>query len=731
MPNTPPSSKPTVLPFNGVPPQPNAANYAPPPPTNENVAKQPANPTTPKPSLLRRWKRTVLSSAASHSPPSESQPEVQPDPEQAKREQQEVEEKYNQHFLNVVSGVPGAHHELTGEAAERVKRNENFLHQAFGISIESDDKPDGASPKTLPQSDDAAPSPTLSQPPADPHMQIQDQQSSQPHPDLNSQAHESQPSQLQPQPYLQPQPQAPSESASQLAEMFGNQAYGGKTNTVSFSQSFGVHMPPPQSAPQHDQARPQARPIGWGGVAESMVMGAMPIDRQPLPHQLPHALGLADLDPNLAWRIGRGRDLGLRGVELEEAGNLGDAEAVYLEALSLMVPASRELDHGPDSTRQMRMRQKARVQREAAAMLDRCEEIKAFLKANAPDVPREMPVMPGTTSSTQRSVGPVAQHAQPNIPTNTSNTRSLQPSSIIPPPPPAAPSGLDDVLVTRLENRRSILPGALGDMIGGEKKSQVEDQPMIHGQKNSRIENQPMIGGGKKSLIETIPNITPSSLPTPPLTPMQSDYVKRPVVAPDPFSRPSALTPLSKVATKSIDSTGGSAGKGAFLRRCSNRASSVGDGTPMAQIQRLSIQQEKNDFGHPPPGLPSLPPAINLGSVDVTRSQSAELNQELMGQPPSMSMALIEFQTDKFHRDSVYDTFEGGFQKMSRYNGPNDVNGYWAQRCVICSDYAKLRAPCGDGFCTKCANQSVSVFVTCPVKNCQQVLSFDTFEHIL
>lgn len=460
-------------------------------------------------------------------------------------------------------------------------------------------------------------------------------------------------------------------------------------------------------------------------------MGAMPIDRRPLPHQLPHALGLADLDPNLAWRIGRGRDLGLRGVELEEAGNLGDAEAVYLEALSLMVPASRELDHGPDSTRQMRMRQKARVQREAAAMLDRCEEIKAFLKANAPDVPREMPVMPGTTSSTKRSVGPVGQRAQPNIPTDSSNTRSLQASSILPPPPPPALSGLEDVLVTRLENRRSVLPGALEDMTGGEKKSQDEDHRMIDGQKKSRIEKQPLIGVGGKSPIDSIPNLTPPSPPAPPLTPTQSDYVKRPIVASGPFSRSTALTPLSKVATKSIDSTGGSAGKGAFLRKYSSRESSVGDGTPTAQIQRLSIQPEKNGFGHPPPALPSLPPAINFGSVDVTRSQSAELNQELMGQPPSMSMALIEFQSDKFQRGSVYDTFEGGFQKMSKYNGPDDVNGYGAQRCVICSDYAKLRAPCGDGFCTKCANQSVSVFVTCPVKNCQQILSFDTFEHIL
>lgn len=726
MPNTPPSSKPTTLPFNGVPPQPNAANYAaPPPPANENAGKHPAKPATPKPSLFRRRKKKNPStSAASHSP-SESQSEVQPDPDQAERDQQEAKEKFNQHFLDVVTGAPGAHHEITGEAAERVQQNEKFLNQVYGISIESDDKPDASSPKTLPQTDAADASPTSSQPPADPHMQINDQQPLQPRPDLYSQTHEPQPSQMQ------PQPQAPSESASQLAEMFGNRAYGGNPNTMSFSQSFGPTVPPPQPASQYDQTPPQARPIGWGGVAESMVMGPMPNNRQQLSHQLPHALGPADLDPNLAWRIGRGRDLGLRAVELEEAGNLGDAEAVYMEALSLMVPASRELDYGPEPTRQMRMRQKARVQREAAAMLDRCEEIKAFLKANAPDVPREMPVMPGTTTSTKRSVGPVAHRAQPNILANTSITGSLQPSSIIPPPPPPQLSGLDDVLVTRLESRRSVLPGAFGNMTGGEKKSQFEDHSITDGLKKSRNENQLMTSGGKKSPLESIPNLTPPSPSAPPLTPTEFDNVKRPVVAPGSFSRPSALTPLSKVASNSIDSAGGSSGKGAFLRRYSSRASSVSDGTLTAKIQRLSIQREKNDFGHPPPALPSLPPAINMGSVDMTRSQSAELNQELMGQPPSMSMALIQFQTDKFHTGSVYDTFEGGFQKMSRHNGSDDVNGYGAQRCVICSDYAKLRAPCGDGFCAKCANQSVSVFVTCPVKNCQQVLSFDTFEHIL
>lgn len=103
-----------------------------------------------------------------------------------------------------------------------------------------------------------------------------------------------------------------------------------------------------------------------------------------------------DVDPMLADKIRRGRELALLAIEQEEQGNMGAAESGYMKALSLLIPASKELDVGSELTKASRMRQKEKIQREASAMLDRCEELRLFLKANGPSVPQEIPDLPSS-----------------------------------------------------------------------------------------------------------------------------------------------------------------------------------------------------------------------------------------------------------------------------------------------------------------------------------------------
>lgn len=312
------------------------------------------------------------------------------------------------------------------------------------------------------------------------------------------------PAQMFPGQGPQQQQQLPRREAAadaQMAEMFGAQAYVGNAAYHHQPSALPPQMPPaayaaeglpPQahaSLPYQGQSgAPQPAvnpaPIGWGDVynVPSQPMFGAPMRSS---GSMRNAL---DIDPALADRIRRGRELAKLAIGQEEQGNLGAAENGYMKALELLVPVSKELDVGSDLDKNVRMQQKAKIQREAAAMLDRCEEIRLFLRANGPAVPNEMPSIPSvmssppgkgsrttaakskkdsslrppdhdsdlSTSGPTRS--PTAELSRPK-PVEPKISESAPPNRPPPPPPPTFDGDSGDLL-DRIASRRNVLSAA-------------------------------------------------------------------------------------------------------------------------------------------------------------------------------------------------------------------------------------------------------------------------------
>lgn len=239
----------------------------------------------------------------------------------------------------------------------------------------------------------------------------------------------------------------------------------GSTSKSSFIQGGNVRSLPAQPTP-----------IGWGDAYDTA-------PSQPLygtPAHLPQR-GPTTVDPRLAEKISRGRQLAFLAIEQEEQGNMGAAEAGYMKALSLLVPASKELDIGSELNKNARLSLKAKVQREASAMLDKCEQLRVFLKATAPTVPTEVPNMPtqnataygirsrnlhpprtDRTSFDEDPVSPDSAVLPPREEMRTSFPKKTQKLLPPPPPPPPPPSFQDDPreLIQRLEDRKNVLSAA-------------------------------------------------------------------------------------------------------------------------------------------------------------------------------------------------------------------------------------------------------------------------------
>lgn len=194
----------------------------------------------------------------------------------------------------------------------------------------------------------------------------------------------------------QQQPTRDTAAEAQMAEMYGRQAYVG-INSMLTSDAMGEAMPSMQQyslLQQHPQqgyssVRQTPTPVGWGDAYGSVP--SMPMYGNPM---VSRSQAPIDVDYMLMEKIRRGRELARLAVSQEEQSNLGAAEAGYMKALDLLVPALKELDIGGELNRNARMQMKKKVQREATAMLDRVEELKMFLKANGPAVPNEMPTAP-------------------------------------------------------------------------------------------------------------------------------------------------------------------------------------------------------------------------------------------------------------------------------------------------------------------------------------------------
>lgn len=144
-----------------------------------------------------------------------------------------------------------------------------------------------------------------------------------------------------------------------------------------------------QSAPP-----PPLAPSAGGSLDGFTAAGGYGMPGAPAPHA--HAAGSlvqsqTYIEPGLADRIRRGRELERLGIAGEEGGNLGHAQAAYMKALELLIPAISGLEHGPDVSYAFRAAEKRKLQNEAELMLGRCEELKRFLALNSAAVPSERP----------------------------------------------------------------------------------------------------------------------------------------------------------------------------------------------------------------------------------------------------------------------------------------------------------------------------------------------------
>ena len=152
-------------------------------------------------------------------------------------------------------------------------------------------------------------------------------------------------------------------------------------NSMNKQGDFQFELPPPPPPPNEDQLRGYIHPLAWDTDSEPMGAGNLPISNRKRT-AVPPPRSDAKIDAHSLWRISRGREVGLRAVEFDEVGDLINAEDLYMEALSVLIPASRDLDSGPYSNRSARLREKTRVQREASAMLNRCERLRSLIEAN-------------------------------------------------------------------------------------------------------------------------------------------------------------------------------------------------------------------------------------------------------------------------------------------------------------------------------------------------------------
>ena len=150
---------------------------------------------------------------------------------------------------------------------------------------------------------------------------------------------------------------------SEMAELFADRAYG-RINTMTKPTDI-------QSQPPPDQSPQEIRPLGWGPIAERIVAESVPVFDN-TERFVPPVRSPTEIEGDLLSKIRRGREAGLLAVGYDEIGDVVTAKELYMDALCLLVPACRDLDNGPGTNRRARIREQAKVRREASAMLGRC-----------------------------------------------------------------------------------------------------------------------------------------------------------------------------------------------------------------------------------------------------------------------------------------------------------------------------------------------------------------------
>jgi hypothetical protein len=206
------------------------------------------------------------------------------------------------------------------------------------------------------------------------------------------------------------------EEGGKLAERFGEQAYGGGQLNRNTSYAPGVHAPPRVSDPAADvyggapagyaaPAAAAASKPGWAGIFTRT--GPPPPNPftgpivMPQTYMVPPVQSRAQengIPYDVMQRLNEGRGLATlalnnhegapvlaaKGQRQEALAAYQAADAGYERALQLLMPARKALMEGPESSRVVRAREKDRLEKLIAQILDHWEEVKPNL---IPDVP--------------------------------------------------------------------------------------------------------------------------------------------------------------------------------------------------------------------------------------------------------------------------------------------------------------------------------------------------------
>lgn len=155
--------------------------------------------------------------------------------------------------------------------------------------------------------------------------------------------------------------------------------------------SYTHPQPPVPSAPASNPQYYEYSQPGWQNQAQAPSQYVQPQYGPQRTTQWPLPQSNTYVDPSLAAKIRRGRELAKLGLEQDEQGNMGAAKEAYMKALELMIPAIGELENGNEVSRSFRMTEKKKLSKEANLLLDRCENIKRLITLNAASVPNVKP----------------------------------------------------------------------------------------------------------------------------------------------------------------------------------------------------------------------------------------------------------------------------------------------------------------------------------------------------
>ena len=402
--------------------------------------------------------------------------------------------------------------------------------------------------------------------------------------------------------------------------------------------SFEFELPPPPTPPNEDQLRGYIHPLARGAVSESMVPGNLPIVNRTRPVLRP-APSSTKIDAQLLSRISRGREAGLRAVRFDEVGDLSNAEELYMEALSVLIPASRDLDRGPNSNRSARLREKTKVQREASGMLNRCEWLRSQIEVDdsrGPGVPQELPNTLIGAPSIRNSNTCIDKHNS-NVGGNSDSRRP-------------APN--------RLSSRTNI---------------PAEPKYVFYSRTNN-------VQNGSAGADVDVPLHLPETA-RPSLVPRRQPHMNNDT--PQLQSHSSRRENSSQVPT---------------------RQASVSNSTKM-RPRNANLTGPRN---------------IDFYFQDNIKDRTLPMG---MSERPTVGLKVPD-------NELLFEVQDVGSHTAGRDGNRGPGREVGVELCVVCGDAANFRAPCGHGFCTKCGNQSVRVFGSCPVFSCNTVLSFETFQKV-